>query len=110
MTYRIRALKNGECHVLDEITFYDGGKGTRLYYLYVWLIEGGPQPMLVDTGVYDVASFNRGVQSYIPGGIRQGPEERTTALLASVGVRPEEVSNVFITHFHPTQRLNDRST
>lgn len=101
MTYRIRALKNGECSVRDYISFHDGGEETRTYILYVWLIEGGPQPMLVETGVTDVQSFNAGVERYIPGGVRQRPEERTVPLLASAGVRPEEVSHVFITHFHP---------
>jgi|DewCreStandDraft_4_1066084.scaffolds.fasta_scaffold00676_16 glyoxylase-like metal-dependent hydrolase (beta-lactamase superfamily II) len=100
MTYRIRALKNGECHVRDYITFHDGGEQTSLFYLYVWLIEGGPAPMLVETGVSDVEGFNRGVEAYIPGGVRQRPEERTLALLASAGVSPEQVSHIFITHFH----------
>lgn len=100
MTYRIRALKNGECHVRDYITFHDGGEQTSLFYLYVWLIEGGSSPMLVETGVSDVEGFNRGVEAYIPGGVRQRPEERTLALLASAGVSPEQVSHVFITHFH----------
>ncbi len=100
MTYRIRALKNGECDVRDYITFHDGGEETSLFFLYVWLIEGGASPMLVETGVSDVEGFSRGVEAYIPGGVRQRPEERTVPLLESAGVRPEDVSHVFVTHFH----------
>ncbi|MCC6484763.1 MAG: MBL fold metallo-hydrolase [Armatimonadetes bacterium] len=100
MTYRIRALKNGECQVRDYITYHDGGEETSLYYLYLWLIEGGPSPMVVETGVTDIEGFNRGVDSYIPGGVTQKPEEHTVAALRAVGVEPEDVSHVFITHFH----------
>lgn len=100
MNYRIRALKNGECDVRDYITFQDGGEETSLYNLYIWLIEGGEAPMIVETGVSDVEGFSRGTAQYIPGGVRQRPEERTLPLLASAGVRPEDVSHVFITHFH----------
>lgn len=98
--YRIRALKNGECDVRDYITFHDGGEETSLYYLYIWLIEGGDAPMVVETGVTDVEGFSRGTAKYIPGGVRQKPEEQTLPLLASAGVRAEDVSHVFITHFH----------
>ncbi len=77
MRYRVRALKRGECDVRDYITFRDGGEAARLYYLCIWLLEGGPQPVVVDTGLDDVAAFNAGVESYIPGGVRQRPEERT---------------------------------
>ena len=49
MNYRIRALKNGECDVRDYITFQDGGEETSLYNLYIWLIEGGEAPMIVET-------------------------------------------------------------
>lgn len=100
MKYRIRALKNGHCMVRDYITFHDGGEETRVYNLYIWLIEGGPAPMIVETGVTNIEGFNQGVQKYIPSGVIQKPEEATVPLLASAGVKPEDVSHVFITHFH----------
>lgn len=100
MTYTIRALKNGECRVRDYITYHDGGEETSLYYLYIWLILGGEGPMIVETGVTDISGFNAGVEAYIPGGVVQKPEEATIPLLASAGVRPEDVTHVFVTHFH----------
>ena len=101
MSWRIRILKNGECDVRDYITYADGGEETSRFYLYVWVLEGGEAPILVETGPRDVEAFNRGVAQYIPGGIRQTPEERTPALLERAGIDPGEVSHVFVTHLHP---------
>lgn len=100
MNYQIHALKNGECQVRDYITFHDGGEETRTFFLYLWLITGGPAPMLVETGVSDVSGFNSGVEKYIPGGVIQKESEQTLNLLRSAGVSPQDVSHVFITHFH----------
>ena len=52
MNYRIRALKNGECQVREDVVFVDrfGKTGTHLFYLYVWEITGGGKTILVDTG------------------------------------------------------------
>ncbi|HEY3284008.1 MAG TPA: N-acyl homoserine lactonase family protein [Armatimonadota bacterium] len=99
-SYRLRALKCGECQVRDYITYADGGEETSTFYLYVWLIEGGERPMLVDTGPKDLGSFNAGTSQYIPGGVIQRPEEVTPELLRRAGVAPEEVSHVFATHLH----------
>lgn len=101
MPYHLRALKNGECDVRDYVTFSDGGRTPRRYYLYIWLLTGGPHPVVVDTGLSDTRSFNRGVETYIPGGVRQRSEERTVPLLRRAGVEPGEVSHVFVSHLHP---------
>lgn len=100
-SYRIRALKNGQCQVRDYITYAGGGHNCSTFYLYVWLIEGADRPILVDTGPKHVDEFNRSTADYIPGGIVQAPEEATPALLARAGVSPDDVSHVFVTHLHP---------
>lgn len=100
MNYSIRILKNGECNVRDYITYTNGGEGTSLFYLYIYAIEGGDKPMLIDTGPRDVEGFNRGTAKYIPGGVRQKPDERTPQLLANAGIDPDDVSHIFITHLH----------
>lgn len=100
MNYQIHALKNGQCQVRDYITFHDGGEETRTYFLYVWLITGGPSPVLVETGVTDVEGFNAGVEKYIPGGVIQKESEQTVNLFRSAGVSPQDISHVFVTHFH----------
>ncbi|MGQ9523751.1 MAG: N-acyl homoserine lactonase family protein [Armatimonadota bacterium] len=101
MTYRVRALKNGECQVRDYITYAGGGPDCSTFYLYVWLIEGADRPILVDTGPKFVDEFNRSTADYIPGGVVQSPEEVTPALLTRAGIEPEDVSHVFVTHLHP---------
>lgn len=102
MLYRVRALKCGECQVRNYITYSDvWDENTSTFYLYVWVIEGGEHPIIVDTGPKDLEEFNRAVAEYIPGGVIQAPGERTPELLAGAGINPEDVSHVFLTHMHP---------
>jgi len=99
--YRLRALKTGECQVRNYIAYSDAwDENTSTFYLYVWLVEGGEKPIVIDTGPKDVEAFNRATQSYIPGGIVQGAGERTPELLAAAGVDPKDVGHVFVTHLH----------
>jgi glyoxylase-like metal-dependent hydrolase (beta-lactamase superfamily II) len=102
MRYSLTPLKNGECQVRNYIAFHGcDDESTSTFYLYIWLIEGGEKPMIVDTGPKEVEEFNWATASYIPGGIRQAEGERTPDLLRSSGIDPEDVSHVFITHLHP---------
>ncbi len=100
----VRAVRVGECRVTNEITFQDaaGDVGTRTYVLYVWVIEGGEKPIVVETGpnpLY-VEEFNRSTAQYIPGGVKQRPEEDTKVALKNAGIDPADVSHVIITHCH----------
>ncbi len=99
--YSIRAIKVGQCQVRDYITFQDSNsQQTSTYYLYVWLIEGGSHPILVETGPKYPAEFSRSTAQYIPGGVTQSPTERTLEALKHYGVAPEQVSYVIVTHLH----------
>jgi glyoxylase-like metal-dependent hydrolase (beta-lactamase superfamily II) len=99
--YTIRAIKVGQCQVRDYITFQDSdSQETSTYYLYVWVIEGGPRPILVDTGPKYPEEFSRGTAQYIPGGVKQLPEERTPEALKRHGVDLAAVSHVIATHLH----------
>lgn len=102
--YTVRPVRVGECQVTNEITFQDawGDTKTRTYVLYVWLLEGGGKPIVVETGpnpLY-VDAFNRSTAKYIPGGIKQTPDENTVVALKRAGVEPSEVSHVIVTHCH----------
>ncbi len=100
MNYVIRALKNGQCEVRDYITFLDSeSEDTSTFYLYVWVIEGGPRPVVVDTGPKNPQAFAKATQRYIPS-LTQLPEERTPELLKRNGVDPADVSHVIVTHLH----------
>jgi glyoxylase-like metal-dependent hydrolase (beta-lactamase superfamily II) len=99
--YSIRAIKVGECQVRDYITFQDSdSQQTSTFYLYVWIIEGGPKPIVVDTGPKYPEEFSKGTAQYIPGGVKQLPEELTPEALKRHGINPAEVSHVIITHMH----------
>lgn len=98
---RVRALKCGSCKVRQDVVFQNGSCEIAVpFFIYVFLIEGGDAPMIVDTGPRKIEQFNKGTASYIPGGIVQKPEEHTLVQLKNVGVSAEKVSHVFVTHLH----------
>jgi len=100
--YTIRAIKVGQCEVRDYITFQDtDSEQTSTYFLYVWVIQGGPKPIVVDTGPKYPEEFSKSTAKYIPGGVVQLPEERTIKALKLHGINPADVSHVIITHLHP---------
>jgi glyoxylase-like metal-dependent hydrolase (beta-lactamase superfamily II) len=99
--YSIRAIKVGECQVRDYITFQDSdSQKTSTYFLYTWVIEGGPRPIIVDTGPKYPEEFSKGTAQYIPGGVKQLPEERTPEALKRHGIDPASVRHVIVTHLH----------
>lgn len=99
--YKIRTLLNGRCNVLEQVTFHGGStEKTVPFNLYVWVIEGGEHPVLIDTGLVDVEGFSRGTAAYIPGGVVQLPDERPGPMLRKAGVDPNDVSHVILTHLH----------
>ena len=102
MKYVIHALKNGECNVRDYLTYGNtDSPATSRYNLYVWLIQGGERPIIIDPGIRDIESFNRMTEEYIPGGVRQKSEERTAELLRNLKIDPKDVPCVIVTHLHP---------
>jgi glyoxylase-like metal-dependent hydrolase (beta-lactamase superfamily II) len=101
MHYTIRPLRNGECVVAGHHAFYQGNPSERYTFtLFVWLIEGGDKPMLVEAGLYDVAEMNRTAAHVMAEPIVQPPEQATLAQLARHGYQPEDIGHVFITHMH----------
>jgi len=102
VNYQIRALKNGECQVREDVVFLDrfGKTDTHLFYLYVWMITGGGKTIVVDTGPKDVEGFNRGTAAYIPGGVKQAEGEYTPDLLKKERIDPSSVDALILTHLH----------
>jgi len=99
--YTIRAIKVGQCEVRDYITFQDSNsEQTSTYYLYIWVIEGGPQPIVVETGPKYPDEFSKMTARYIPGGVKQLTDERTVEALKRHGIDPANVSHVIVTHLH----------
>lgn len=101
MPYRITALPNGRCKIAGHHAFYGGNPDeTYEFMLYVWLIEGGPGPVLVEAGLGDVEEMNRGAAGVLRSPIVQSASERTEWILATQGVAPKDVEYIFITHLH----------
>lgn len=99
--YRICAIKVGQCQVRDYITFQDSdSQQTSTFFLYIWVIDGGPRPIVVDTGPKYPDEFGKATAAYIPGGIKQLPQERTPEALRRHGIDPAAVSHVIVTHLH----------
>ncbi|HEY3284007.1 MAG TPA: N-acyl homoserine lactonase family protein [Armatimonadota bacterium] len=99
--YRIHALSNGRCVIAGNHAFLGGDPEERHpYQLFLWLVEGGPYPILVDAGLRRVDEMNQGAAHVLAEPITQLPGETAAAQLAVKGVRPEDVGAVFITHLH----------
>ncbi len=99
--YTVRAIKVGQCEVRDYITYQDSNREeTGTFNLYIWVIEGGPKPIVVETGPKYPEEFSKGTARYIPGGVKQLPEERTVEALRRHGIDPAEVSHLIVTHLH----------
>ena len=101
MRYIIRPLRNGECVIAGHHAFHGGNPDERYPFgLFLWLIEGGGKPILVDAGLSDVADMNRGAAHVLAKPIVQPRQEATLAQLNRHGYRPEDIGHVFITHLH----------
>jgi glyoxylase-like metal-dependent hydrolase (beta-lactamase superfamily II) len=99
--YRIKALPNGRCAVAGNHAFLGGDPREKYtYFLFLWLIEGGPKPILVDAGLRNVDEMNAGAAHVLAEPIVQPPDQTTRAQLAAHGVAPEDVGAVIITHLH----------
>jgi glyoxylase-like metal-dependent hydrolase (beta-lactamase superfamily II) len=95
--YSMWMLEYTHClqHPVGCIFYGEWNKGTRLFaYSYVY-IEGNGHKILVDIG-HDNSSTNRAYHDVNDLVDYQYPD----AVLAKVGVRPEEIDTVILTHAH----------
>lgn len=89
--YEVYALRYAERTVPSCQFFYrePSHDPVTLHY-YVWLILGGPHPVLVDTGFCEDDATQRGIERYV------SPAE----MVRRLGVRPDEVPVGLVTHLH----------
>jgi glyoxylase-like metal-dependent hydrolase (beta-lactamase superfamily II) len=89
--YEVYALKYGERDTTACQFFYrEASHAPITLHYYVWLILGGPHPILVDTGFLDDDARERGIRNYVS----------PAAMLERAGVRPDDVPLALITHLH----------
>jgi hypothetical protein len=89
--YEVYALKYAERDTTACQFFYrePSHEPITLHY-YVWLILGGPHPILVDTGFLDDDARARGMRNYVS----------PAAMVERAGVKPGDVRLALITHLH----------
>ena len=91
MTLEVYALKYAERDTTACQFFYreSSHEPITLHY-FVWLILGGPHPILVDTGFLDEDARARGIRNYVS----------PAAVVERAGVKPGDVPIALITHLH----------
>ena len=89
--YEVYALKYGERDTTMCQFFYREHRHEPLtLHYFVWLIMGGPHPVLVDTGFRDDDAQARGIKNYV------SPAE----VVERFGVKASEVPLCLISHLH----------
>lgn len=96
MTFEIKVLHLGDVELDGNRTVITRPPGTPVRVpVLSFLVVGGADPVLVDTGFRDVAVLERlGMRAY------QAPEQTLESQLAAHGIRPDELPYVIYTHLH----------
>ena len=98
--FRVHPLLLGEAEVgraLDVFWSLTKESGRVTVPVLAFLIEGGPEPILVDTGMRDPI---RAMEVHRLGPHRSLPEWSLEAQLRNHGVAPRDVATVILTHLH----------
>jgi glyoxylase-like metal-dependent hydrolase (beta-lactamase superfamily II) len=87
----VLALKYGERDTAACQFFYrEASHEPITLHYFVWLVRGGPHPVLVDTGCLDDDAERRGIRNYV----------RPSEMVERAGVRVEDIPVVLVTHLH----------
>lgn len=101
MNHTIHAYRTGELVLRASHAFEcgDPNKGVP-YAMFVWIIKGGPSPVVVDTGPKSIQEINRGLSGMCLEPVTRRPGEDIHGILDRAGVDPLDVSHLFLTHLH----------
>ena len=89
--YEVYALKYGERDTTKCQFFYREGSHDKLtLHYFVWLILGGPHPVLVDTGFLEDDAQARHIRDYVS----------PAKVVERVGVKPSDIPVSLISHLH----------
>jgi len=89
--YEVYALKYGERDTTKCQFFYrESSHDTLTLHYFVWLILGGPHPVLVDTGFLEDDARARQIRNYVSPG----------AVVERAGIKPADIPMALITHLH----------
>ena len=91
MTYQVYALKYAERDTKAcQFFFREPSEETVTLHFYVWVILGGPHPVVLDTGFSAADAQRREARNWV------SPAE----MLARVGVKAADVPVVLVSHLH----------
>ncbi|MCL5961477.1 MAG: N-acyl homoserine lactonase family protein [Chloroflexi bacterium] len=100
---RIRPLDVGTMRVDKAFLTYMANFGVPLVSAsMIWYVEGAQKKILVDTGPADP---EWAAKYHAP--LERRPEQHPVAALESIGVRPEDIEIVVITHLHWDHSFNN---
>jgi len=89
--YEVYALKYGERDTTKCQFFYREGSHDKLtLHYFVWLILGGPHPVLVDTGFLEDDAQARHIRDYVS----------PAKVVERVGIKPSDIPVTLISHLH----------
>jgi glyoxylase-like metal-dependent hydrolase (beta-lactamase superfamily II) len=89
--YQVYALKYAERDTTACQFFYrEPSHAVLTLHYYVWLIRGGPHPVLVDTGCGEEDARQRGMRDYVS----------PATVVERAGIRAADVPVALITHLH----------
>src|SRR3990170_749654 len=89
--YQVYALKYAERDIAAcNFFFREASHDPVTLHYYVWLILGGPHPVLVDTGFLDDDASHRGIRNWVS----------PAAMVERVGVKAADIPIALITHLH----------
>ena len=90
--YEVYALKYGERDTKTCQFFYrDEEHAPLTLHYFVWLILGGPQPILFDTGFLEDDAEKRGIRNYV---------RPSTVVEKVAGVKANNIPIALISHLH----------
>jgi glyoxylase-like metal-dependent hydrolase (beta-lactamase superfamily II) len=89
--YEVYALKYGERDTTTcQFFFRDGRHDPLTLHYFVWVILGGPHPVLFDTGFLDDDAQARGIRDYVS----------PATAVERVGVNAADIPLALISHLH----------
>jgi glyoxylase-like metal-dependent hydrolase (beta-lactamase superfamily II) len=88
---QVFALKYGERQTTAcQFFFREASHEPLTLHFFVWLILGGPYPVLVDTGFRQEDAVERGIANFVS----------PAAMVEKLGVKPADIPTALITHLH----------
>jgi glyoxylase-like metal-dependent hydrolase (beta-lactamase superfamily II) len=89
--YEVYALKYGERDTTKcQFFFRESSHDPLTLHYFVWLILGGPHPVLVDTGFLEDDARARHIRNYVS----------PATMVERAGVKPADIPMALITHLH----------